>query len=48
MRMLRVVGLAAAISLAGGVCGFAQSSLTDEAKGKVWWAHVQYLAGDRG
>jgi len=46
MRMFRVVCVAASISLAGNICGFAQSATTDEAKGKAWWAHVQYLADD--
>src|ERR1700722_13698572 len=46
MRMLRVVCATAVVSLMSGTCCFAQSALTDEAKGKAWWAHVQYLADD--
>jgi Zn-dependent M28 family amino/carboxypeptidase len=49
MSLLRVVCATAAVSMVSCISGLAQSAstaVTDEAKGKAWWAHVQYLADD--
>ena len=47
MRVNRVVLMMVSVALAGGVLLWAQSGATassDEEQGKLWWAHVQYLA----
>ncbi len=50
MGLRRVVGFVAGVSvmscaaLAGQTDGFGSKTASDEAQGKVWWAHVQKLA----
>jgi Zn-dependent M28 family amino/carboxypeptidase len=47
MRMRGIAFFAAAVFAVSGVLVWSQSgpaALSDEARGKIWWAHVQYLA----
>ncbi len=47
MRMRRFAWIAVLVGGVSGVLAWAQSGATatsDEAQGKVWWAHVQKLA----
>jgi Zn-dependent M28 family amino/carboxypeptidase len=47
MRMRGIAFFAASVFAVSGVLMWSQSgpaALSDEARGKIWWAHVQYLA----
>jgi Zn-dependent M28 family amino/carboxypeptidase len=47
MRMRRIAFFAASVLAVSGVLVWSQpgpAALSDEARGKIWWAHVQYLA----
>ena len=50
MRMRWIAFLAASLFAVSGLFVWSQSgpaALSDEARGKIWWAHVQFLADDR-